>query len=47
MTTKDKNGFNGLNKRHVAQIIRRTMITKTKPSGKTYNRKKTKNNFAD
>lgn len=34
--------LNGLNPRHVAQIIRRKMITKTKPSKKIYNRKKEK-----
>lgn len=28
----------GLNIRHVAQIVRRNMITKIKPSGKTYKR---------
>jgi len=30
----------GLSKRHVAQIIRRNMITRSKPSGKVYDRKK-------
>lgn len=34
--------LNGLNPRHVAQIIRRKMIQKSKPSGKVYNRKKIK-----
>jgi hypothetical protein len=34
--------FNGLSERHVAQIIRRKMIQKTKPSGKVYKRKKYK-----
>ena len=32
--------MNGLSERHVAQIIRRKMIQKVKPSNKTYNRKK-------
>ncbi len=32
--------MNGLSERHVAQIIRRKMIQKVKPSGKIYNRKK-------
>jgi hypothetical protein len=47
METKDTIKLNGLNPRHVAQIIRRNMITRTKPSGKTYNRKKIKIKFAD
>jgi len=47
MKTEKKNTINGLSERHVAAIIRRKMITRTKPSGKTYNRKKVKNNFAD
>jgi hypothetical protein len=29
-----------LSERHIAQIIRRNMIQKVKPSGKTYKRKK-------
>ncbi len=32
--------FNGLERRHVAQIVRRMMIQKVKPSGKVYDRKK-------
>jgi hypothetical protein len=32
-----------LNLRHVAQIVRRNMITKVTPSGKEYSRKKLKN----
>jgi hypothetical protein len=32
----------GLNKRHLAQIIRRKMISKVKPSKKTYSRKNNK-----
>ena len=35
--------FKGLSERHVAQIIRRKMIQKVKPSGKVYDRNKTKN----
>jgi hypothetical protein len=31
--------FNGLSERHVAQIIRRQMIQKVKPSKKVYSRK--------
>jgi len=31
-----------LNLRHVAQIVRRNMITKVVPSGKTYSRKRGK-----
>jgi hypothetical protein len=31
-----------LNVRHVAQIVRRNMITRVKPSGKTYKRSKQK-----
>lgn len=30
----------GYNERHLAQLIRRKMLTKVKPSGKVYNRKK-------
>jgi len=33
---------NGLSLRHITQIIRRKMITKTKPSGKIYKRSKDK-----
>lgn len=36
------NRFNGLSERHVAQIIRRKMIQKSKPSGKAYSRKSLK-----
>jgi hypothetical protein len=32
--------YNGLSERHVAQIIRRKMIQKAKPSGKAYKREK-------
>jgi hypothetical protein len=34
--------FNGLERRHVQQIIRRMMIQKVKPSGKIYDRKKSR-----
>ncbi len=37
-----ENKFNGLERRHVAQIVRRMMIQKVKPSGRVYNRKKLK-----
>jgi hypothetical protein len=36
---KEQDKINGLNKRHVAQIIRRNMVTRTKPSKKVYDRK--------
>ncbi len=36
----EKNTYNGLSERHVAQIIRRKMIQKAKPSGKAYKREK-------
>lgn len=44
MCAKKDNTINGLSERYVAQIIRRKMIQKAKPSGKIYNRKKNKNN---
>ena len=34
--------FEGLSERHVAQIIRRKMTQKVKPSGTVYDRNKTK-----
>jgi len=34
--------YNGLSERHVAQIIRRKMIQKVKPSGKAYKRERFK-----
>jgi hypothetical protein len=34
--------LNGLSERHVAQIVRRKMIQKVKPSAKVYNRKNNK-----
>lgn len=36
---KTHNTIDGLNERHVAQIIRRKMIQKAKPSGKNYQRR--------
>ena len=36
------NKFNGLSERHVAQIIRRKMLQKAKPSAKLYSRKNAK-----
>ncbi len=42
---KNSNQINGLNVRHVAQIVRRNMITRTKPSGKLYSRKNFKLNL--
>ncbi len=41
------NTLNGLSLRHVAQIVRRRMIQKAKPSGKVYNRKKYKSSNED
>ena len=43
---KTQSAINGLNKRHVAQIVRRNMITKTKPSKKIYCRKSLNKNLA-
>ena len=43
-TTESSNEYNGLSERHVAQIIRRSMIQKVVPSkkGGKYKRKKFK-----
>jgi len=38
----ENSNLNGLSLRHVAQIVRRRMIQKAKPSGKVYNRKRYK-----
>ena len=38
----ENSNLNGLSLRHVAQIVRRRMIQKAKPSGKVYSRKKYK-----
>jgi hypothetical protein len=40
---KEDKKINGLNERHIAQIIRRKMIQRVKPSGKVYKRNKNKN----
>jgi hypothetical protein len=39
---ENSNNIEGLNKRHISQIIRRNMITSVKPSKKIYNRKTNK-----
>jgi hypothetical protein len=39
---KDDRKLDGLSVRHVAQIVRRKMITRTKPSKKKYSRKNLK-----
>ena len=44
---KDTDILNGLNLRHVAQIVRRKMITKSVPSKKNYTRKKKHKNRDD
>lgn len=36
---KDKETINGIDKRHVAQIIRRNMVTRVGKNGKAYSRK--------
>jgi hypothetical protein len=43
---KDERKLDGLSVRHVAQIVRRKMITKTKPSNKNYSRKNLKKDLA-
>jgi hypothetical protein len=42
-----ENNLNGLSLRHVAQIVRRRMIQKAKPSGKVYSRKKYRSSNED
>jgi len=44
---KDKDILNGLSLRHVAQIVRRKMVTKSVPSKKNYTRKKKHKNQDD
>lgn len=39
---KPKKTINGLNERHVAQIIRRKMIQRTTPNSRAYKRDKNK-----
>jgi hypothetical protein len=40
---KEDKKINGLSERHVAQIVRRKMIQRVKPSSKVYKRNKNKN----
>jgi hypothetical protein len=40
---KEDKKINGLNERHIAQIVRRKMIQRFKPSAKVYKRNKNKN----
>jgi hypothetical protein len=40
---KEDKKINGLSERHVAQIVRRKMIQRVKPSAKVYKRNKNKN----
>jgi hypothetical protein len=42
---KEQDKIAGLNKRHVAQIIRRNMVQRVKDSKKVYDRKKRKKKF--
>lgn len=44
---KNKKKSNELSERHIAQIIRRNMTQKVKPSGKLYDRKKKDKQVAD
>ena len=39
MKNVEQSWRNGLSERHIAQIIRRKMITRSKPSGKIHDRK--------
>ena len=39
MKNVEQSWQNGLSERHIAQIIRRKMITRSKPSGKIHDRK--------
>ena len=41
---KKKRTTNELSERHIAQIVRRKMVQKVKPSGKIYSRKNKNNN---
>lgn len=46
--SKDKSKWQqGLSVRHIAQIIRRKMITRSKPSAKVYDRSKSKSQNTD
>ena len=42
MGPHNRNKIDGYNERHLTQLIRRKMITKLKPDGKIYSRKKFK-----
>lgn len=42
---KEQDKIAGLNKRHVAQIIRRNMVQRVKDSKKVYDRKKERKNL--
>jgi hypothetical protein len=42
---KEQDKIEGLNKRHVAQIIRRNMVQRVKDSKKVYDRKKERKNL--
>jgi len=42
MKNEIKNNRHSKEQRHMMQLIRRNMLTKAKPSGKVYNRKKLK-----
>ena len=44
---KEERKIDGLNARHVAQIVRRKMITRTKASKKVYSRKNLKKDLED
>jgi len=44
---KQETTINGLSIGHIKQIIRRSMITKTKPSKKVYDRKHSRKRFDD
>lgn len=43
---KEQDKIEGLNKRHVAQIIRRNMSQRVKPSKKVYSRKNNEKDLA-
>jgi hypothetical protein len=43
---KEQDKIDGLNRRHVVQIIRRNMSQRIKPSKKVYDRKKERKNLA-
>ena len=45
-TAQEQDKIEGLNKRHVAQIIRRNMSQRVKPSKKVYSRKNSEKDLA-